>query len=199
MKQQRIIAIGREYGSGGHKIGEILAKKYNIPLYDKELIELIAQEKNMDLDELKKYDEIPRNRLFSRTVNGFSNSPEETISQMQFDFLREKANSGESFVVVGRCATSILKDNENMVSIFVTGDLVYEATRISKMYRITEVEGEAMVEKVNKQRKQYHNYYCKEKWGDSRYYDLIINSSKVGIENAADIIDHYIKLIQTTE
>ena len=56
-----------------------------------------------------------------------------------------------------------------------------------------------MVEKVNKQRKQYHNYYCKEKWGDSRYYDLIINSSKVGIENAADIIDHYIKLIQTTE
>ena len=199
MKQQRIIAIGREYGSGGHKIGEILAKKYNIPLYDKELIEVIAQEKNMDLDELKKYDEIPRNRLFSRTVNGFSNSPEETISQMQFDFLREKANSGESFVVVSRCATSILKDNENMVSIFVTGDLVYEATRISKMYRITEVEGEAMVEKVNKQRKQYHNYYCKEKWGDSRYYDLIINSSKVGIENAADIIDHYIKLIQTTE
>ena len=199
MKQQRIIAIGREYGSGGHKIGEILAKKYNIPLYDKELIEVIAQEKNMDLDELKKYDEIPRNRLFSRTVNGFSNSPEETISQMQFDFLREKANSGESFVVVGRCATSILKDNENMVSIFVTGDLVYEATRISKMYRITEVEGEAMVEKVNKQRKQYHNYYCKEKWGDSRYYDLIINSSKVGVENAADITDHYIKLIQTTE
>ena len=199
MAKQRIIAIGREYGSGGHKIGEILAKKYGIPLYDKEMIEVIAKEKDLDLDELKKYDEIPRNRLFSRTVNGFTNSPEETISQMQFDFLREKANSGESFVVVGRCATSILKDNENMVSIFVTGDLVYEATRISKLYRITEVEGEAMVEKVNKQRNQYHNYYCKEKWGDSRYYDLIINSSKVGIENAADIIDHYIKLIQTTE
>ena len=193
MAKQRIIAIGREYGSGGHKIGEILAKKYGIPLYDKEMIELIAKEKNLDLDELK------RNRLFSRTVNGFTNSPEETISQMQFDFLREKANSGESFVVVGRCATSILKDNENMVSIFVTGDLVYEATRISKMYRITEVEGEAMVEKVNKQRKQYHNYYCKEKWGDSRHYDLIINSSRVGIQNAADIIDSYIKLIQTTE
>lgn len=132
MAKQRIIAIGREYGSGGHKIGEILAKKYGIPLYDKEMIELIAKEKNLDLDELKKYDEIPRNRLFSRTVNGFTNSPEETISQMQFDFLREKANSGESFVVVGRCATSILKDNENMVSIFVTGDLVYEATRILK-------------------------------------------------------------------
>ena len=70
---------------------------------------------------------------------------------------------------------------------------------ISKMYHITEVEGEAMVEKVNKQRKQYHNYYCKEKWGDSRHYDLIINSSRVGIQNAADIIDSYIKLIQTTE
>ena len=124
MAKQRIIAIGREYGSGGHKIGEILAKKYGIPLYDKDMIEVIAKEKNLDLDELKKYDEIPRNRLFSRTVNGFTNSPEETISQMQFDFLREKANSGESFVVVGRCATSILKDNENMVSIFVTGDLV---------------------------------------------------------------------------
>lgn len=195
MKKQRIIAIGREYGSGGHEIGEILSKRYNIPLYDKEMIEVIAKEKNLDLDELKKYDETPRNRLFSRTVNGFSNSPEETITQMEFDFLREKAAAGDSFVVVGRCATSILKDNENTVCIFVTGNLVDEATRISKMYRITEVEGEALVEKVNKQRKQYHNYYCKEKWGDSRYYDLIINSSKVGIENAADIIDNYIKLI----
>lgn len=198
MAKQRIIAIGREYGSGGHKIGEILSKRYGIPLYDKEMIEEIAKEKNLDLDELKKYDETPRNRLFSRTVNGFTNSPEETISQMQFDFLREKAKAGESFVVVGRCATSILKDNENTVCIFVTGNLVDEATRISKMYRITEVEGEALVEKVNKQRKQYHNYYCKEKWGDSRYYDLIINSSKVGIENAADIIDNYIKLMQNT-
>ena len=75
MAKQRIIAIGREYGSGGHKIGEILAKKYGIPLYDKEMIELIAKEKDLDLDELKKYDEIPRNRLFSRTVNGFTNSP----------------------------------------------------------------------------------------------------------------------------
>lgn len=196
MTKQRIIAIGREYGSGGHKIGEILSKRYGIPLYDKEMIEEIAKEKNLDLDELKKYDETPRNRLFSRTVNGFTNSPEETISQMQFDFLREKAKAGESFVVVGRCATSILKDNENTVCIFVTGNLVDEATRISKLYRITEVEGEALVEKVNKQRKQYHNYYCKEKWGDSRYYDLIINSSKVGIENAADIIDNYIKLMQ---
>lgn len=196
MAKQRIIAIGREYGSGGHKIGEILSKRYGIPLYDKEMIEEIAKEKNLDLDELKKYDETPRNRLFSRTVNGFTNSPEETISQMQFDFLREKAKAGESFVVVGRCATSILKDNENTVCIFVTGNLVDEATRISKLYRITEVEGEALVEKVNKQRKQYHNYYCKEKWGDSRYYDLIINSSKVGIENAADIIDNYIKLMQ---
>ena len=196
MAKQRIIAIGREYGSGGHKIGEILSKRYGIPLYDKEMIEEIAKEKNLDLDELKKYDETPRNRLFSRTVNGFTNSPEETISQMQFDFLREKAKAGESFVVVGRCATSILKDNENTVCIFVTGNLVDEATRISKLYRLTEVEGEALVEKVNKQRKQYHNYYCKEKWGDSRYYDLIINSSKVGIENAADIIDNYIKLMQ---
>lgn len=195
MGKQRIIAIGREYGSGGHSIGNILAKKYNIPLYDSSMIEIIADEEGLDLEEIKKYDEIPRNRLFSKSSSTLGNTPEETISQMEFDFIRRKAEAGESFVVVGRCSTAILKQYPNTVSIFVTGDLIEEATRISKMFKITEVEGEALVQRVNKQRKQYHNYYCDEKWGDSRYYDLIINTSKVGIENAANIIANYVELV----
>lgn len=195
MSKQKIIAIGREYGSGGHSIGKILAKKYNIPVYDSSMIEIIAKENNLDVEELQKYDEIPRNRFFSRSSSSLKNTTEEKISQLEFDFMRKKAEAGESFVVVGRCSTAILKKYPNTISVFVTGDLIEEATRISKMFKITEVEGEALVQKVNKQRKQYHNYYCDEKWGDSRYYDLIINTSKVGIENAASIIEKYVELV----
>lgn len=195
MSKQRIIAIGREYGSGGHSIGNILAKKYNIPLYDSSMIEIIAKEQNLDIEELKKYDEIPKTRFFPRSLPTVGGSMEENISQLEFDFMKKKAEAGESFVVVGRCSTAILKKYPNAVSIFVTGDLIEEATRISKMFKITEVEGEALVQRVNKQRKQYHNYYCDEKWGDSRYYDLIINTSKVGIENAASIIEKYVELV----
>ena len=104
MGKQLIISVGREFGSGGHEIAEMLAKKFDLKLYDKNLLQNIAQEKEVDAQNIEKYDEVPRNMLFSRTVKGYSNSMEENVAQMQFDYLKRKAKEGESFVVVGRCS-----------------------------------------------------------------------------------------------
>lgn len=193
MNKQMIISIGREYGANGHYIADKLADKYSLPVYDSHMIEYIAKEKNLDLSNLKKYDEKMKNRLFSRTVDGHSSSPEDAIAEMQFDFLREKAAAGESFVVVGRCANSVLKDNPNLISIFVTGDMEVKAKRISALFNVTIKEAEAMIIKNNKKRKQYHNHYSKEKWGDSRYYELTINTSKIGVVKAFEIVDAYVQ------
>ena len=173
MAKQFIISIGREYGSGGRVIAEHLAKTLNVKFYDKNIIEHIAQEKKLNLDQLKKYDEKARNIWLSRSVDGLSNSPEDTIAQMQFDFLKERAQAGESFVVLGRCASYILRDFDCLIKVFV----------------------EDMIIKNNKKRKAYHNFYSKEKWGDSRYYDLIISTSKIGIDGACDVVLDYVNKI----
>ena len=88
--KQVIITIGREYGSGGHLIADMLGEKYGLPVYDSTIIEVIAKEKNLNLEELKKFDEKPRNRLFTRSIDGYSNSPEDVIAYMEFDFRRRR-------------------------------------------------------------------------------------------------------------
>ena len=195
MAKQFIIAIAREYGSGGRVIAEELAKRYNVNLYGKNLLDFIAKEKNLNLDKLKKYDEKARNPWLSRTVDGFSNSPEDTVAQMQFDYLKERADSGESFVVLGRCASYILRDSDGLVKIFITGEKDAKIKRIASIEKLNYGEAQILVEKRNKMRRNYHNYYSKEKWGDSRHYDLIVNSSKIGIDNAVEVIDKYIENI----
>lgn len=193
MGKQIIISIGREYGSGGHAIAEDLSKRFDIPLYDSNLLEIIAGEKNVDKDSLKAYDEVPRVKLFSRKVKGQSSSLEENVANMQFDFLRAKAEAGESFVVVGRCSESVLKDYKNMVSIFILGNKDAKIARIMKLFNLTEEDAIDKIERENFRRKMYHNYYCKGKWGDSRNYDFSINDSILGLEATADIIEDYVR------
>ena len=109
MEKQLIISVGREYGSGGHEIAEKLSGHYGIQLFDHNLLDEIAAKKNLNMEHLKGLDERRKNPLSSRTVRGFSSSPEENLLYLQFDFLRDKADSGESFVIVGRCSETILK------------------------------------------------------------------------------------------
>ena len=180
MKKQLIISVGREFGSGGHVIAETLAKRFDLPLYDSNILESIAQERNVDAKTLHRYDEVPRNILFSRRVREYSTSAEENIAQMQFEYLKKKADEGESFVVVGRCSETKLAGTPGLITIFVLGDIPVKTARIMKLHNLTEKEAKNMIEKQDRQRKMYHNYYVKGKWGDSRNYDLSINSSRMG-------------------
>lgn len=193
MQKQLIISVGREFGSGGHAIAEILAKRFDLPLYDSNLLVEIAESKSLNVKHLEKYDEIPKNRLFSRNVMGYSNSPEEAIANIQFDYLRKKADSGESFIIVGRCADEVLKGNPALVTVFVLGDMESKITRIMELYNVSRQKAEHIIVSTNKKRKNYHNYYCEGKWGDSRNYELSINSSKLGLDGTADMIEEYIR------
>ena len=193
MEKQLIISIGREFGSGGHEIAEILAKHYGLNLYDKNLLQEIANEKSVEVKNLEKYDEVPRNLFMTRTVKGYSNSAEENLANMQFDYLRKKAASGESFVIVGRCSEDILKEYEGLVSIFVLGDMEEKIKRIMDREDVDRLKAEESIAYHDRKRKTYHNHFCRGKWGDSRNYDLSINSSKLGIDKTIDMLEDYIR------
>lgn len=194
MSKQLIITVSREFGSGGHVIAEYLAEKFELPLYDHNLLREITDEKNIPLEHIKRYDELPKNPWFSRTIRGYSNSPEENIANMQFEYLKKKADNGDSFVVVGRCAESILKNYDGLISFFVLADMEAKVKRIEKINGISQSQAEALIKRNDKERKAYHNYYCTVKWGDSRNYDISINSSKLGISRTAEMLEQYIKV-----
>lgn len=127
MEEQLIITIGREYGSGGHEIAERLAEKFQLPLYDKEKIEsLVAEESGYDLELVKKMDERPISRLFSRRFDEYSTSIPEHVARRTFEVLKQMAGRGESFVVVGRCAEYVLRENPTAVHFFINGRIPVE-------------------------------------------------------------------------
>ena len=193
MEKQMIISVSREFGSGGHVIAEMIAKYFGIPIYDRNLLDAIAKEKGVDAEMLEKYDEKPKKHLVSRTVRGFSNSIEQNLVEMQFDYLKRKADSGESFVVVGRCAEVVLKGREGLVTIFVLGDQAEKVKRVKRIYHLSEGEAIAKMTRHDKCRKAYHNPYSKYHWGDSRNYDICINSSSLGVEKTAQLLEDFIK------
>ncbi|MBQ3281097.1 MAG: cytidylate kinase-like family protein [Eubacterium sp.] len=191
-KENLIITIGRELGSGGHIIGERLAEYYGIPLYDRDLLKKVSEENDIDYEELEGYEERPVNVFLSRTVNGFSSSLQDAIAHLEFDFIKEHADLGESFVVVGRCAEEVLKGYDNAIKIFVLGDFDAKVRQIMWQFDLNEDEAIEMIHDIDKRRKGYHNHYCETKWGDSRNYDISINSSRLGIEGTADFLKTYI-------
>jgi len=193
MEKQLIISISREYGSGGHIIAEDIAKRFDIELVDSSLLTKIAEEGELTLDEIKKYDEQPKKPFFSRTVRGLTNSPEQNVAEMQFDYLRKLASSGKSFVVVGRCSDEVLKDYKCCVSIFIMADMAHKMQHVMGKFELSDVEAKATIKKENSKRKEYHNRYCEGKWGDSRNYEMCISSSPLGYEKTADIIESYVR------
>ena len=193
MENQIIIALGREFGSGGHEAGQKLADRFGIKFLDHYLLQTIADEKCIDIDLLKKYDEKPKNRILSRTVSGYSNALEEHVANFQFDYIRRMADEGESFVVIGRCAEHILRGNPALISVFVLGNMDEKCKRIMDKYNLSHDEALRLMKCKDATRKSYHNYYCSGKWGDSRNYDLCINSSNLGVDGVVDIIELLVK------
>lgn len=195
MGRQLIISVGREFGSGGHIVAANLAKHFGLPLLDSNILADIAKEKNTSEDFLRKYDESARNLFFSRTVNGFSNSPEEVVAQMQFDYIKSKADAGESFVVIGRCSDYILRENPGLVRVFILGDEEAKVKRVMERENLSEDKARGLMEQSDKRRKYFHNTHSDNKWGDSRSYDITVNSSKLGLEETSELIVKYIELM----
>lgn len=186
--QQIIIAIDREFASGGKAIAEILAQKLDLPIYDHNIVEILKQEGSILAKGFLDLDESPRKKLFSRTVRGMTNSNESGLAQMEFDFLKRKAAEGESFIVMGHCANEILKDYPTLISLFISANKEFKYDRAVSIEKIPEDEAVAFIKRKNKERKSYHNSHCDSKWGDSRNYDLCLKSDFLGIDLSAKLI-----------
>ena len=193
MKQQIIITLGREHGSGGHYIADIISKELGIKLYDKDSIEKEIASAGYSEEMIRKADEKPVNIFASRRIGKYSNSIEVNVAERTFAMLREKAAAGESFLIIGRCGEQVLKDNPNMISVFICGDPDFKLARVMEKMGLDADQAIDEIKSVDRSRKNYHNYYCNTKWGDARGYDMTIKSDVLGCEETAKMLIAYIR------
>lgn len=198
MQKSLIITIGRQFGSGGHEIGEKLAKKLGIKFYDKELIKLIAKQSGLCEKVLESYDEKPTNSLLYSIVMDIYPSVmytgptiDQQIYQANYDTIRRLAD-GEPCVIVGRCADYILRDHPELVSVFVHANSDFRAARIAEEYKLPDAKVRDLLVKTDKKRASYYNFQSEKQWGAASSYNLCIESSEVGIDGAVDLIMDYI-------
>ncbi len=202
----RIVTITRQYGSGGHEIGELLAEKLGIGFYDKELISIAAKESGISPEVFEAADEKAGNSLlYSLSVglynygNGFSSSMgdlpvNDQLYILQHKIIKEKSES-ENFVVVGRCADYVLKDKENVVKIYIYADLESRINRAVERKDIEPARAKQAVLKADKNRANYYSFYSGQKWGQVDNYDLCINTTNLSAELAAELIIDYINIL----
>lgn len=190
----RIITIAREFGSGGHVLGEMLAKQLGIKFYDKEFIRLAAQRSGMDEQYIRRNEQsIPSFWLkcilgkSSEQSIGRSLSSDDVLFVAESKIIEELAQK-ESCVIIGRCADFVLKDYPNVVKVFCYSDLESAATRCVSEYGIPREKAEAEIRRVNRGRIAHYEYYTGERWGEPHHYDLMINTSCVDMLTACDII-----------
>ena len=199
-REKFVINIGRQLGSGGKPVGEIIARRLGIKLYDKELINLAARESGLCPDIFEKADEKGRKGVFA-TLVGYLRAPfagyeggnannilaNEALFRIQSDVIREIA-SRESAIFVGRCADYILRDNPRCVNVFITADEADRCARLCAREGWTPEEARSMMERTDSKRASYYNYYSSRTWGQAATYDLCVNSSVLGDEGTADLI-----------
>jgi cytidylate kinase len=203
MNENTVITIGREFGSGGHDIGMKLAEKLGVKCYDKELLELAAKQSGLCEEIFASQDEKPTNSfLYSLVMDtyslGYSNSYVDMpinhkVFLAQFDAIKKLAES-ESCVIVGRCADYALEDNPNAVSVFIKADIKARVERIKRLYSLSDAKATDMIQKTDKRRASYYNYYSSKKWGEAKSYDLCVDSGELGEEGVIELICKYIEL-----
>ena len=204
----QIYTIGREFGSGGKYVGEELAKRLGIKLYDKDLLQKAAKESGFCEEIFQNHDEKPTSSfLYSLVMDTYSANGYSTASFLdmplnhkvflaQFETIKKIAEN-ESCVIVGRCADYALADHPNCINVFIKASMDYRIKLVSKRSNLTESKAKDMIVKQDKQRASYYNYYTSKKWGNSKSYDLCLDSSKLGIDGCVDMILKFKEIMDT--
>lgn len=195
----KIYTIGREFGSGGREVGEKLAAKLGIKLYDKELLQQAAKDSGFCEEIFENHDEKTTNSFLyslvmdTYSVSGYSAAPfldmplNHKVFLAQFETIKKIAEK-ESCVIVGRCADYALSDNPDCINIFIHADLDVRIKNVSRNLNITENKARDIINKTDKQRASYYNYYTSKKWGDSKSYNLSLDAGKLGTDNCVEMI-----------
>ena len=205
MFMNTIITIGRQFGSGGREIGEMVADHFGIKCYDKELLSRAAKESGFCEEMIQNHDERPTNSFlynlvmdtysFGYNSSSFVDMPiSHKVFLAQFDTIKKIAQEGPC-VIVGRCADYALSDFPNVLNLFITADEECKIKRIKERFEdiATDDKAREMMNKKDKQRQSYYNYYSSKKWGRADSYDLCINSSILGIDGTVKFITQYIE------
>ena len=182
-----IITVARQCGCEGDQIGKALAEKYGIPYYDKAAIKDMAKQKGLYERYPGFYGEVPADTLLytiSKTEDPGSSYkvPEKALSGIVGD---------DDFVLLGRCGNYAYKDNENAVSIFLTGDISDREKVISDKHGISVKKAHNLIMQTDDRRERYHKYYTGEEWGMAQNYDVCLNVSTLGVDGV-DVIENYI-------
>ena len=202
MSDKFVINVGRQLGSGGRQIGEKLASQFGIAFYDKELINLASKHSGLGKEFFENADEKKSHSLIGgllglRTsisnevyVNNYLSN--ETFFKIQSDIIRELA-AEKSCVFVGRCADYILRDHPRSINIFITADAEDRVKRVALDKKITLEKAHEVIEKTDKKRSEYYNYFSNKVWGAADSYHLCINSSVLGIDGTVTFIRRFIE------
>ena len=197
-----VITIARGFGSGGKTIGRLLAQRLDIDYYDNDLIRLASEESGINLELFGKADEQVKTNLFKRYNRAYGSkilppdSDEFVSSDNLFNYqakiIRDLADK-QNCIIIGRCGDYILKDNPNVIRLFVYADPKTCIKNVVDMYAVSPKEAHERIVSLDRARAAYYKYYTGKNWDDVRNYDLCINTSNIGFEKAVDIIIDYMK------
>ncbi|MCC8171316.1 MAG: cytidylate kinase-like family protein [Parabacteroides sp.] len=199
---RRVITIGRQFGSGGREIGKKLAESLDIPFYDRELITLASKESGLCPEFFEKADERASHSLSYAFTLGFpffgNVSPyndylsNDTLFKIQSDTIRKIASEG-SCVIVGRCADYILREDKRCVNVFIHSSLEKRMERVVQRNGVTVEEAKVLIEKTDKSRAGFYNYYSNKTWGVAATYHLSVDSCSLGIEGTVEFIRSFVE------
>lgn len=197
--KNRIITISRQYGSGGRMVGRLLAERYNMRFFDKELLEEAAKKSGISKELFVMHDEKPTGSfLFSLvsdgyfagypSINSYNDMPfSQKVFLAQFDTIKSIADT-ESCVIVGRCADYALAEYKNVLNVFIAADMDTRIKTVMHRRSVNEDKAKEIIAKTDKGRASYYNYYTNKKWGACESYHLTLNSGCIGIEGCVDMI-----------
>ena len=198
-----VVSIGRQLGSGGKDIAEALGRMLKIPVYDKRLLTEAAAESGLHATVFEKADEkesdsfIGNFAAFRSSISNYFSGEESCMNRdhlfkIQSEVMRDIA-SRESCIIVGRCSEYVLRNHPKLISIFITADTADRITRTMQKDNLDKEKATERIAKGDKMRKSYHDYYATTQWGDTKCYDLCVNSSRLGIDGTVEFIHEYIK------
>ena len=193
---KRIITISREFGSGGRFIGEEVAKKLGIAYYDKNIINQIAEESGLSPDYIQESAELsPKKGILAYALAGrdiTGKSVEDMVYEVQRKVILELAEK-EACVIIGRNADFILKDRDDVLNVFIHGNMPEKMKRICQLYNVSEQDAVKMMTDTDKRRMTNYNFYTDQRWGKASDYTLCLNSSQLGYDKCEEIIMECVK------
>ena len=202
-----VITIGREFGSGGLDVGRMLSKQLNVNCYDKELLAMAAKESGLCQEIFESHDEKPTNSFLyslvmdTYSVSGYTSTPfmemplNHKVFLAQFEAIKNLAKK-ESCIIVGRCADYALEEHPNCIQVFIHAEKEFRIQHIVETYGLTKETAADMIQKTDKKRANYYNYYSNKKWGDSRSYHLTLDSSVLGFDGCCKMILEHMEIVE---